>query len=545
MKQSRSRKFGWTALSLALWAVALMPSGVLGVQVQAPAPAVEADPPFVNSCDSVMIASVREARERVARALGLHGGEKARPMVVVYEGTFSHEAHLMKPGQVRTLPVWMELRLDERSRVAQMRVRVGPTDRAPTETTVFWNDRVARQAGPDKAFAESEGSERTLERAEAGMWQASSVLRQALDAAGTCRVSEAIVADGRTLTPITFTDSASRVWTMLLDGEGRVGRVERVFAHERLGDVCEWTTFEDWREVDGAIVPNKVPYKVSRFLVQGSTTQRFDVSLVSVAADGDATNARQLPLDRRGDIAEWGVSGIEWVELSPHLWSIEIPSVDCRAVLAEREKDLVLIGPTTGDDTCAALLKEIATRFPTKRVGLVAFGHHHPAASGGLRAIVASGAEIVVPRALEAYVRHMLARSTALGAPAVAGTAEPKLTLFDGDTTLQSLAGEIRLINIAEKSAHTFQYVVFYFPDSGVLFEDDLGYFPTSGATRAGPRLMGLEAELTRRGVTPTRLVQLWPVKDVLREVEWKTVVELVGAERARAKDAAKQEAGK
>lgn len=520
------------------WVIVLSSSlaAVLSVQAQQPVAAVPSlkesiDPPFVNSCDSVMIGSVRQARDRVAKALALHSGEKPQPIVVVYEGTFFHEAHLMKPGQLRTLPVWMELRLDESSRVTRMRVRVGPTDKAPIETSVLWNDRVARQAGPDQPFAELEGEELRTERVDACNWLPSSMLRQALDAAGACRQGETIEADGNSLVPITFTDSAARAWTMLFDEQGRASRAERVFAHARLGDVCEWTTFSDWREVNGS----QVPGKVARFLVQSTTTQRFELSMVSTIPDAEASAARQLPADRRADIPNWGAIEMVWVDLAPHLWSIEIPSVDSRVLLAEREKDLVLLGPTTGDDTCEALLREIATRFPQKRVGLVAFGHHHPSASGGLRAIVATGAEIIAPRQLEPYVHHMIARSTTLGSPAVAGPTNAKTTLFDGDTALQTLAGEVRLINIAEQSAHTFQYVVFYFPESGVLFEDDLGYFPTSGATRVGPRLLGLEEELVQRGVTPARLIQLWPVKGVLREVEWKTVADLVGAERAKA----------
>jgi len=535
MKQSGVAMCGWVAV---LFSALVVMRGAAARQPIAatPVPKEAIDPPFVNSCDSVMIGSVRQAQERVVRAMEVHAGAKPQAMVMVYEGTFYHEAHLMKPGQLRTLPVWMELRVDDASRVAQMRVRVGAKDQTPIETSIFWNDRVARRAGPDTPFAELAGEELIEERSDACQWLPSSMLRQALDAAGTCRASQAITSDGHTLAPISFTDPAGRAWTMLVDEQGRVARVERVFAHPRLGDVCEWTTFTDWHEADGT----RIPRRVSRFLVQGSTSQRFELSLVSVVPDADTPDARQLPPDRRSDIPNWGASEMAWVELAPHLWSIEIPSVDSRVLLAEREQDLLLLGPTTGDDTCQALLREIKGRFPLKRVGLVAFGHHHPAASGGLRAIAASGTEIVAPRALEPYVRHMLGRSTALGAPAVAGPANAKITLFDGDTTVQSLAGEIRLINIAEMSAHTFQYVVFYLPDSGVLFEDDLGYFPTSGATRVGPRLLGLESELTRRGVTPTRLVQLWPVKDVLREVEWKTVAELVAAERARAKDVPK-----
>ena len=51
---------------------------------------------------------------------------------------------------------------------------------------------------------------------------------------------------------------------------------------------------------------------------------------------------------------------------------------------------------------------------------------------------------------------------------------------------------------------------------------------------RVGPRLMGLAEVLDVMQIEPKRLVQLWPVKGVLREVEWSVVADMVRAERER-----------
>jgi hypothetical protein len=132
---------------------------------------------------------------------------------------------------------------------------------------------------------------------------------------------------------------------------------------------------------------------------------------------------------------------------------------------------------------------------------------------------------------LEPFARRLISRPTSLGAPAVPGPAQPRIELFDDRTAIDCGRTRVDVIDIGEHSAHAFRYVVFYLPEHGLIFEDDLGYFPLDGATTAGPRLAGLADQLVRLGITPRRLVQGWPVKGVLRE---SLVADLVEAYRAK-----------
>lgn len=498
-----------------------------------PSPAAAAPP--IDPCQSVIIAQTRAALETLRSAEGTHLGRSAG-LTAAYEGTVSIEGHLMRPGTLHTVPVRLTLTLDHAAEGLALKEVSGPAAKPATETTLILGGRVARQPAAGRPFVEVLSTEAPKTIADAARWLPAAITRAALRAAPSCRLSPPVEVQSRPHTPITFADAAGHACTILLDDHHRVARIESLAADHRLGDVCDWTAFDDWRDQAGV----QVPGRIARFMVQGSITVRYDLTLASLEPGSLPASDFLPPEDRRADLPTWGQqepAGLEFVPLAKDLWSVEIAAANTRILVIERDTDLVVIDAPDGDAIAARIIAGLKDRFPGKAIGLVAFGHHHPSPSGGLRAMAAAGATIVCPRELETHVRALLARPATLGPPAVPGPAEPRLQLFDGDTTIDGGPASVRLINIAERSAHAFSYVVFYFPESGLLFEDDLGYFPVVGEAQANPRLRGLADALAERHIEPKRLVQEWPVKNAAREVEWSVVAELVKAERAKRRD--------
>lgn len=483
----------------------------------------------VEHCDSLLITQVRSALSDLRASWSLHCGSGETPVTLVYEGTAAFEDHLMRPGMLRTVPARIEFSLDPKAGSLALREHAGRAGAGSTTTTLVHDGRIAVRDGSAASFTE----EPAATNAAWASWLPQTSVHAALAAAASCRPGAVIhprAADGtaaRALSPITFSDAAGTSRTLLLDGEHRVVRIEQITSHQRLGDVCEWTDFSAYTSDSGMAVPGRI----SRFIVHGSATSRFDLTLVSASVLPAGTPVAALPADHAGDIPGWGLDarsrGFEFVRLAPSLWSVEIEAANARVLVIERDSDLVVLGAPDGDAVCQGLVDALSDRFPGHPIGLAAFGHHHPSPSGGLRALARAGATIVTPRQLEPYVRELLSRPTTLGPPAVTAPDDARLQLFDGEFTIPCGEATVRLIDIAESSAHAFCYTVFYFPDSGILFEDDLGYFPLNRAATAGPRLRGLVRALDERGVAPTRLIQLWPVRGVVREVEWSAVTEL------------------
>lgn len=486
------------------------------VVVALPPQETRSQEPPVLVCDSATIAGVRAALVDL-RAVADAGPSRGGGFTAVYEGAAWTEAHLSRPGARMQEPLRLTIAQDGDGAIA-IRKSVGPADRAPTETLLIVGAHAARRPADDRPFAELPADEARRAIADAVRWLPSLAAEAALASRPTCRPGPPVEHRGATLRPVSFTDPAGSTCGALFDAEGRLARLETLTAHPRLGDVCAWTRFAEY-ETHGAA---SLPRVVERFAPEPSVTREYRLELRAFRPEG--------PVNLRADApAGFGApppaeAGFEILEAAPGLFTVEVAAADARVLVLEREKDLVLIYAPDGDDVAAALLRFLSVRFPSKPVAIVACGHHHPSSSGGLRVVAAAGAAVVVPRAMEAHYRLHFARPTSLGAPCVPGPAAPKFEFFEGETRIEAGANTVRLLDIGERSAHTEHYVVFHFPGSGVLFEDDLGYFPADAAPRPTSRLRGLLAALREAGVVPTRLIQGWPVRGVRREVPWSVV---------------------
>jgi glyoxylase-like metal-dependent hydrolase (beta-lactamase superfamily II) len=443
----------------------------------------------------------------------------------------------MHPGDVRTTPVELELLVDGQN--FSLREISGPDGHPSTETTLILHDRIAEQSAIGQPFKELPKDQVAKSVTDTSAWLPSSILSAAKRAAPTCRANVSVGDQNGVLHTFTFADGAGRAFTVFLDKEHRVSRIENLAAHPRLGDVCNWTQFREWEKVGNVSVPRKL----SRFITAPSVAVRYDLTLVDCKPGSMPESSFLLPAAHQTDIPTWGqvpAPELEYIQLAPTLWSVEVAASNSRIMVIEREKDLVLLGAPDDDAVCGSLITAFEARFAGKPIGLVAFSHHHPSPSGGLRALAATGATVLAPAALEFHVKQQLSRPTSLGMPAVAGPEQPRIQTFEHETTIEAGDATVRIIDIAEKSAHAFSYSVFYFPQQGILVEDDLGYFPTEGAARVSPRLLGLVDAIEALHIEPKHVIQGWPVRNARRDVDWSVVTDLVRAVRDKNKPADK-----
>ncbi len=491
-------------------------------------------PQQIEVCDSVVLAGTRQA------SADLQGAQAAGPgsgtsYSATYVGSIWTEGHYMHPGarSEDAFRLVIERRSDGDLYLRETR---GPTNQKSAMTTRLAGGTVSQRSTELSPFVDLAGEDAKQGLDDATRWFPATLLEAALASRPTCRPGPTLATKSGPLRPVTFVDGSARPCTVLLDADERVARVETLSAHPRLGDVCEWTRFDDYEQVDGAMIPRGI----SRFVVSADATYEYVLALASfrkIASAGSATEGRLT--DAASDDRRTGPpkpsAGFEFVDLAPSLFAVEIAAADARALVIEREKDLVLLEAPSGDDVTSDLLQALAERFPSKPVGIVACGHHHPSPSGGLRAVAAAGAVVIVPKALEAHYRLQFARPVSLGGPAVAGPTTPKFEFFERETIIEAGDNSVRLLDIESRSAHTEHYVVFYFPKSGVLFEGDLGWFPADGAPRLTARIRGLAEALKALKVTPQTIIQSWPVRRARRQTPWSTIQSLLDAASAPA----------
>jgi hypothetical protein len=105
-----------------------------------------------------------------------------------------------------------------------------------------------------------------------------------------------------------------------------------------------------------------------------------------------------------------------------------------------------------------------------------------------------------------------------------------KLQEIKDSLTISDGSFEMKIYFIGKKSQHTNDYLVYYFPDEKLLFEDDLVWIPKEGAIPKGSgRQVGLYEAIQALRLEVKTIVQSWPVS----EMGVKTVIPFADLEKS------------
>jgi hypothetical protein len=144
------------------------------------------------------------------------------------------------------------------------------------------------------------------------------------------------------------------------------------------------------------------------------------------------------------------------------------------------------------------------------------FGHYHPHYLGGIRPFVHKGAIIICSDINIEYVKYIVNAPHTLKPDSLQKEPRPlqvehikdSLTISDGNF-------EMKIYFIGEKSKHTKDYLIYYFPVEKLLFQDDLVWIAKEGEIKkAGERQAGLYNAIIELNLEIETIIQSWPVAD-------------------------------
>jgi len=490
------------------------------------------------------------ALSRVERGLGAHFGKSGTiggagaeliersvrsAIRVTYEGDWEMEAHLHHPYETTHFRTRLTLvdggadgaRLDWTAFSAK-------TDTVgSTETDFFLDGRVIRRGDGADPFLTYPPERVTTERFIAGSVAPWRLLAEARKDAAKLRwitvlnppagATDAPLG-GAKLGEIESPSVGGRVGDLYFgDPEPVVRAVEVVWSHPRLGDVCDWATYN--RMVAKGSVQVADSLTVRWHGADESSVMRLKLRSVQVGIDARAAltppdAAPDAPPDPRALALS-----LEMNDLAPGVHAIAIPNFDVRVLAVEFDDHLVVLEAPLTSAAGEAIVDRLQRDFPKKPIRYVLFSHYHPHYTGALRAFMAAGATVVVTPGNEAFVRDIARRPFRLSPDRWAALArdrrapELQVEVMNGTRTFTDGTQELRAIDIGAKSNHTDEYLVFALPASGLLFEGDLGYFMSNGKLAGSRRAAGMLEAVEAAGGHPTRIVQAWPVKDTPESV--------------------------
>jgi glyoxylase-like metal-dependent hydrolase (beta-lactamase superfamily II) len=296
------------------------------------------------------------------------------------------------------------------------------------------------------------------------------------------------------------------------------------------GDVTYDLVFSDWREVGGA---GRIPFQ-RRYELNGRTVQEIQYSDARVDQPIDAARF-EVPAALRADAPKAASGNVpyQWVIRRQFIGTYldsDNPSFDTRAVqslrlselapgvfhivggshnslLVEMSDHLVMVDAPVSDAQSRWVLNTAQQRFPGKPIRWLVLTHHHMDHAGGMRAILADGAVLVVGQGTAAHYRR------ALAAP-MTRNPDLKPINFSGVQILEvpeshvmsDARGRQVIAYAIQDNPHAKGMLMVYVPDAKLGFVTDL-YTPGPPLPdKPNPALVSVVRTVQRAGIEPVRL---------------------------------------
>lgn len=287
-------------------------------------------------------------------------------------------------------------------------------------------------------------------------------------------------------------------------------KVSLLSANDMLGDVISTFTYSDYSVV------NKLSYPKSIQIEKINGKVKDEVTISAATLTAQAPVLLEKPADYKIKEDAEVKPEIKVEKFSDNIYFIELKHTDDKIMLVEFSDFLLVAEAPLNSRNGELILSEAKKIAPGKPVKYFVFGHHHPHYLGGVRPFIHKGVKIVCSKYNEEYVKHLATAQHTLNPDSL--QLQPKalqIEAMDESKTITDGKFEMIIYFIGNKSEHTNDYLIYYFPSEKLLFEDDLIWIVKEGEVKkAGPKQAGLYNAIKDLGLDVKTIVQSWPVAD-------------------------------
>lgn len=303
----------------------------------------------------------------------------------------------------------------------------------------------------------------------------------------------------------------TRVSLYIRRSDGLLDQVTLLEADPMLGDLLTTITYQDYRRLDQSWQPTRITIdKVNGRL-------HDQVLLAQAKLSPQAPVLLQQPADYALTPVGQVSPTLQVEKYSDHLYFITLPHTDDRVMLVEFKDFLLVAEAPLSSENGELIIQQVRQLSPAKPIRYFVAGHHHPHYLGGVRPFVHRGATILSSPGNETYFHDLISAPHQLSPDSLALSPKPlKLESVGAHKTITDGQFRMEIYHMGHQSAHTDDYLIYYFPDQQLLFEDDLVWIPKTGKpARVSDRQAGLYRFIAQLGIPVRLIVQSWPVGDM------------------------------
>ncbi len=282
-----------------------------------------------------------------------------------------------------------------------------------------------------------------------------------------------------------------------------------------LGDMEDIYSYSDYAEYQGIYIPQNIRIeKLNRKI-----SDKIEITRISFQDQNLTKWEGTAPIKEEETKTE-----IEATQHSDHIYLVDIKQENTVSLLVEFKDFFVAIEAPKSSENGEQIISQARKIAPDKPVKYFVAGHFHPHYLGGLRSFVHKGSTILSIQDNYEYIVEQVSNPHTITTDSLEIENKPlKFESIEKDTpyTISDGDYEMQIIFIGEKSDHTYDYLVFYFPHEKMLYEGDLLFIPEQGEVkRLGKRGMSCYEVIKDHNLKVDTILQAWPVNAY--GVKWK-----------------------
>lgn len=224
----------------------------------------------------------------------------------------------------------------------------------------------------------------------------------------------------------------------------------------------------------------------------------------------------ERPADYKLQEEEEIIPEIKVEKFNEHIHFVELKHTDDRIMIVEFSDFLLVAEAPMNSENGQLIIAEAKKIAPNKAIKYFVFGHYHPHYLGGVRPFIHQSAQIICSDINQAYVEYIANAAHSINPDSLELEPKPlKIKHIQDSLSINDGNFEMKIYFIGEKSAHTKDYLIYYFPKYQLLFQDDLVWIKRRGEIKkARSRQAGLYTAIKELGLTIKTIIQSWPVAD-------------------------------
>lgn len=210
---------------------------------------------------------------------------------------------------------------------------------------------------------------------------------------------------------------------------------------------------------------------------------------------------------------------------------IELMHTNDRVMVVEFDDFLLVSEAPLNSENGELIIKEAKRIAKNKPIKYFVFGHFHPHYIGGIRPFIHKEAKIICSDINVNYVKYLANSRHTINPDSL--EIEHKLLqveLIKDSLMISDGKEEMKIYFIGNKSEHTNDYLIYYFPKKKLLFQDDLVWIKNNEEIKkAGKRQKGLYNAINDLGLNVKTIIQSWP----LTNYDVKTIIPFEDIEKS------------